>query len=80
MPDQKKSAPSNNHAGGQDTQKTGDIQATIPHVSSVRDYVRTHTMNRWAANDSHRFALADFLIQHQRHRANAELDTEKHKG
>lgn len=76
MPDQKKSAPRYNQAGAQNTQQMDDIQAIIPQVSSVREYVRKHTMHRWAANDSHRFALADFLINHQRQRANAELESE----
>lgn len=79
MQDKKNTALRNNQADSQATQQIGHIEADIPQVSSVRDYVRMHTMDRWAANDSHRFALADFLIQHQRQRANAELEPENEK-
>jgi hypothetical protein len=52
-------------------QDSSTIELEIPEVSQVRAYVRAHTVHSWAANDEHRFALADFLIQHQRQRANA---------
>ena len=58
----------------QEYEESSIIQVEIPKVASVREYVREHTVHSWAANDSHRFALADFLIQHQRARANAQLE------
>ena len=55
-------------------QDSSTIELEIPEVSQVRAYVREHTLHSWAANDEHQFALADFLIQHQRRRANAVPD------
>ncbi len=72
MPDDTSALPG--HSQTDEEQDSSTIELEIPEVSQVRAYVRAHTMHSWAANDEHRFALADFLIQHQRRRADAALE------
>ena len=67
--------PHEEKASTDDVQESA-IELEIPQIDSVRAYVRQHTVHSWAANDGHKLALADFLIQHQRKRANAVPDSD----
>lgn len=45
---------------------------TTGSTASLTDYIQDHKLPGSAANDPHQLALADFLIEHMRQRANAQ--------
>jgi len=57
-----------------------DIQLDYTGVAPIMEYVRKQALHQHAANEMSRFALQDFLMQHQRLRANATLECEPEAG
>ncbi len=56
------------------TAHNDSLTPAVTQTAALTQYIEDHKLPGHAANDPHRLALADFLFEHMKQRANAEPD------